>query len=65
MKRIQAYTSLLFATSHNSRMLHLRTGVVKTGAPADVLVVSGDPTTDIGAVKHIVAVYHHGVVVAQ
>ena len=57
--------ALACATSHNAQMLHLRTGVLKVGSPADVLVVSGDPTTDINAVNRIVAVYHLGVPVTR
>lgn len=52
------------ATLHNAEMLRLSTGVLKTGNRADLLIVQGDPTADIDAVNHIVAVYHAGVRIA-
>ena len=57
--------ALACATSHNGEMLRLNTGVLKQGDKADVLIVSGDPTVDIDAVNHIVAVYHAGVSVGR
>ena len=57
--------ALACATSANAEMLHLRTGVLKVGAPADLLVVEGNPAADIEAINHIVAVYHGGVPVAR
>ncbi len=57
--------ALACATSHNGEMLRLNTGVLKVGDKADLLVVSGDPTADIDAVNHIVAVYHAGVSVGR
>ncbi len=56
---------LACATSGNAAMLHLATGVLKVGAPADLLVVRGDPTRDITTVGEIVAVYHGGAPVTQ
>ena len=53
------------ATEHNGEMLRLKTGVVKAGQRADLLVVRGDPAADIGAVNHIAAVYQGGVVVGH
>ncbi len=53
--------ALACATSHSGELLHLRTGVLKVGDRADVLVVQGDPTKDIRAIDGIVAVYEGGV----
>ena len=53
------------ATGHNAAMLRLNTGVIKAGERADLLVVSGDPSVEIGDVDRVVAVYEGGVRVAQ
>ncbi len=48
------------ATARNGEMLRIHAGVVKAGERADLLVVNGDPSVDIGAVSRIVAVYEGG-----
>ncbi len=57
--------ALACATSHNGEMLGLNTGVLKVGDKADLLVITGDPTADIAAVNHIMAVYHAGMSVGR
>ncbi|MGI4829370.1 MAG: amidohydrolase family protein [Janthinobacterium lividum] len=53
--------ALACATAHNAAMLRLPTGVLKPGNRADLLIIQGDPTDDMNAINHIVAVYHAGV----
>ena len=57
--------ALACATAHNGAMLRLNTGTLAVGKKADVLIVAGDPTADIRAIDHIVAVYHAGQLVTR
>ena len=53
--------ALRAGTSVPARIFHLRDrGEIKIGKRADLLLVKGDPTRDIGALKDIVAVWKHG-----
>lgn len=49
------------ATVRNATMLRLNTGRLQKGARADLLVVDGDPTSDVSAINRIVSVYEGGV----
>jgi len=61
-----AIAVLTAATSGNARILHLAdVGSLKPGFLADVVVVEGDPTKDVAAVKSIRLVMKGGVVVRQ
>ena len=55
---------LLSATSGNARWLHLsdKLGKVNPGLLADLVAVDGDPTVDIGAIRHVRMVMEGGVV---
>lgn len=58
---------LIGATSGNARWLHLsdRLGAIRTGLLADLIAVEGDPTFDIGAVRHIRMVMKGGTIVSM
>lgn len=55
---------LIAATRGNARWLKLdgRLGAIKVGLLADLVAMPGDPTVDIGAVRHVVFVMKGGVV---
>ena len=58
--------ALSAATSVTARHFRLDDrGRVQTGLRADLLLVKGDPTTDIRATRNIVAVWKHGVRAAR
>ena len=57
---------LIAATSGNARWLHLsdRLGSIRPGLLADLIAVEGDPTVDIGAVRHVQMVMKGGTMVS-
>eukprot|EP01037_Dinobryon_pediforme_P005608 gene5608-5667_t len=57
---------LIAATSGNARIFHQadRIGAVRSGMLADLIAVAGDPTHDIGAVRHVVLVMKGGVLIS-
>jgi len=57
---------LIAATSGNARFFHLadRLGSVRAGMLADLIAVTGDPTHDMSAVRHVVMVMKGGAIVA-
>ena len=58
--------ALSAATSVTARHFRLDDrGRVQTGLRADLLLVKGDPTTDIRATRNIVAVWKRGVRTAR
>ena len=59
---IPAAEALRMATSVPARLYtpEIKTGVVRDGAVADLLLVEGDPLQDIAATEHIVAVWRGG-----
>jgi imidazolonepropionase-like amidohydrolase len=56
--------ALLSATSVNARMLQMEDGIgaIRPGLLADLVAVTGDPTTDISAVRRVQLVMKGGVV---
>ncbi|WP_267386477.1 amidohydrolase family protein [Sphingomonas sp. GC_Shp_3] len=52
---MQPAQALIAATWGNARWLHLsdRVGAVKPGLLADLIAVEGDPTVNVGAVRHV------------
>jgi imidazolonepropionase-like amidohydrolase len=63
MPAIQVLTA---ATSGNARIFHLtELGALKPGLLADIVVVEGDPTRDVAAVRSVRLVMKGGVVVKQ
>jgi imidazolonepropionase-like amidohydrolase len=61
---LQAITA---ATSRPSRAIGIEdeVGTLRVGMIADLLVVAGDPSRDVGAVDHVVAVYQAGRLVTE
>jgi imidazolonepropionase-like amidohydrolase len=58
--------ALRAGTSVTARIFHLNDrGEVKVGKRADLLLVKGDPTRNIGALKDTVAVWKHGMPVER
>jgi imidazolonepropionase-like amidohydrolase len=64
---LTAMQALMSVTSVNARMLQMedRLGVVKAGAFADLVAVTGDPTRDITAIRAVKFVMKGGVVYRQ
>jgi imidazolonepropionase-like amidohydrolase len=64
MKPAEALRS---ATSLAAKWLHLETkvGTIKAGMLADLVVVDGDPSRDIGAMRKVKMVMKEGVVISQ
>lgn len=57
---------MIAATSGNARILHLADrGQVKPGLLADLVVIDGDPTRDVSAVRNILLVIKGGAIVAR
>jgi imidazolonepropionase-like amidohydrolase len=56
---------LIAATSGNARYFRLgdKLGTVRPGLLADLIAVSGDPTRDVAAVRHVVMVMKGGALV--
>jgi imidazolonepropionase-like amidohydrolase len=59
---VPTQTALASATSHAARACGLagRTGRLRTGLDADLLIVDGDPTADVTALHHVHAVISRG-----
>jgi imidazolonepropionase-like amidohydrolase len=57
--------ALKAATSLAGRILHMDIGVVKPGAPADLIAVGGDPTRDISTLRRVELVMKGGVLFKQ
>jgi imidazolonepropionase-like amidohydrolase len=64
MSPLQAITA---ATSRPSRAIGIEdeVGTLRAGMIADLLVVAGDPSHDVGAVDRVVAVYQAGRLIAE
>lgn len=57
--------ALRAATSVNARLFHLddRVGSIAPGLRADIVVVNGDPTRDIGSLRRVALVMKDGRIV--
>jgi imidazolonepropionase-like amidohydrolase len=62
MRKIDA---LKAATSTAGRVLHMDIGQVKAGMFADLIAISGDPTSDISALRRVNFVMKNGVIYKQ
>jgi imidazolonepropionase-like amidohydrolase len=64
---VPAITALASATARAARACGIagRTGRLRAGLDADLLLVAGDPTTDITALRAVRTVVRHGVPVAR
>jgi imidazolonepropionase-like amidohydrolase len=63
---LTALEVLTAATSDNARALRIadRAGAIRTGLPADLVAVSGDPSTDIHALRNVRLVIKGGQLVS-
>jgi imidazolonepropionase-like amidohydrolase len=63
---MRAAQVMIAATSGNARILHLADrGQVKPGLLADLVVIDGDPTRDVSAVRNILLVMKGGAIVVR
>ena len=64
---MEPIAALQSATSTGARILHMedRIGQIKEGLLADLIVVNGDPTRDISALRKVRLVMKGGVVVRR
>jgi imidazolonepropionase-like amidohydrolase len=64
---MQPFDVLKAATSVNSRAFHLddRLGFLKPGYISDVVVVAGDPSKNISAIRNVQFVMKEGVIYKQ
>jgi imidazolonepropionase-like amidohydrolase len=63
---MRAAQVMIAATSGNARILHLADrGQVKPGLLADLVVIDGDPTRDVSAVRNVLLVIKGGAIVVR